>query len=268
MQRKNRRKIAVRYTAAVVLAAGLFLLAACAEKLEPENEVVSETGNVSTMDGYVSVYHPAHLDSSEAWNLAQTEDAVILDIQSEESYLERHVSGAVNVSLDELTDYAAENLPEKDQVIICYCFCGDTGGSALAAYEMLTELGYTHVVYTEPEDEWSYEGTPVFPADEVGTLVIGVEAKTLYEQNAGAILLDVRNDDEYQEKHIQDSILIPVDELEARLSELPDKEAVIIVYCKAGGRSKRACEILADAGYSRVYDMQAVDAWPLELVVS
>ena len=54
---------------------------------------------------------------------------------------------------------------------------------------------------------------------------------------------------------IEGSVLIPVTELESNLSKLPDKDAVIIVYCKAGSRSQTAYNILFTAGYVNIYDM-------------
>jgi len=266
MPPQKRARIFVRLAATLVIAAGLLSAAACARAPEPP-------AGLSDMEGYVSRYHPGHIDSAGAWQLAQSDSrAVILDVRSEASYLERHVSGAVNVPLETLADYAAAHLPEKDAVILCYCFCGDSGGAALAAYEQLTALGYTNVSYVEPEDEWTYEGTLVTPpssdrpAEAVPGLVTGDEARALYEDNPGAVLLDVRNPDEYAEKHIEGSTLIPVDELASRLAELPDRNAVIIVYCKGGVRSAAAVDILTSAGYIRVYNMQRVDSWPLPLV--
>ena len=97
-------------------------------------------------------------------------------------------------------------------------------------------------------------------------IVTGNEAKALYEANPGAVLLDVRNQNEYDTGHIEDSTLIPVGELESHLSELPDKSAVIIVYCRSGRRSNTAYETLCAAGYTNVYDMQQVSNWPDPLV--
>ena len=76
----------------------------------------------------------------------------------------------------------------------------------------------------------------------------------------------MRNEDEYEEKHIDGSILIPVAELESRLSELPDKDAIIILVCKSGIRSETAYGLLSSNGYTNVSDMQAVDNWPLPLI--
>jgi rhodanese-related sulfurtransferase len=94
------------------------------------------------------------------------------------------------------------------------------------------------------------------------TIISGEEAWDINEAFENTILLDVRNQDEFDDWFIAGSILIPVAELESRLSELPDKDAVIIVYCKAGGRSATAHEILTANGYEHVYDMQSIYNWP------
>ena len=96
----------------------------------------------------------------------------------------------------------------------------------------------------------------------------GDEAKKLYDDNPGVILLDVRTDEEYAAGHIEGSVVIPVTDLGNRLSELPDKGAIIIVFCRSGNRSGTAYKLLTDAGYTNVYDMQMVSNWPLPLVTS
>ena len=232
----------------------------------------ADAGQVSTMGGYVSLYDPAHIGSLEAWELMAADSrSVILDVRTEASYLEYHVSGAINVPFEELAGFAADNLPEKDRLIVLYCFCGDKGGSALSAVRLLADLGYANVYYTEPGDEWDYEGSTVDGGAEHDSgprTVSGAEAKTLRDSDPGAILLDVRSQDEYDERHINGSTLIPVAELESRLNELPDKGAVIIVYCRAGARSASACDILITNGYTNVRDMQSVDNWPDPLVAA
>ena len=92
-------------------------------------------------------------------------------------------------------------------------------------------------------------------------LISGSEARELFETDDRMVLLDVRNQDEYDEYHIVDSVLIPVDELESRLSELPDKDALIIVFCRAGRRSAIAAGILTANGYTNVRDMQSIKNW-------
>ena len=240
------------------------------EKSAAQETAPADAGQVSTMDGYVSLYDPAHIGSLEALELMATDSrSVILDVRTEASYLDCHVTGAINVPFEEIADYAADNLPEKDCVIILYCFCGDKGGSALSATRLLSDLGYTNVYYTEPGDEWDYEGISANNSaahDSGPHMVSGAEAKAIRDSNAGAILLDVRNQSEYDERHIDGSTLIPVAELESRLRELPDKDAAIIVYCRAGVRSAAACDILIANGYTNIYNMQSVENWPEPLV--
>ena len=77
------------------------------------------------------------------------------------------------------------------------------------------------------------------------------------------IILDVRTPYEYDMGHLYDAILIPHDELEARISELEGyKNSEIIVYCKAGGRSQLASEILVNYGFTKIYNiLGGILAW-------
>ncbi len=67
-------------------------------------------------------------------------------------------------------------------------------------------------------------------------------------------LLDVRTPEEYKEGFIENSILIPLSELEGRLSEIPADKPVII-YCRSGNRSAQAAEILIKNKFNPVYNM-------------
>ena len=81
------------------------------------------------------------------------------------------------------------------------------------------------------------------------------------------ILLDVRTEEEFAEAHIEGAILIPHDEIAIRAeTELSDKEAVILVYCRSGRRSAAAAETLAGLGYARVFDFGGIIDWPYETV--
>ena len=87
------------------------------------------------------------------------------------------------------------------------------------------------------------------------------EAKQMIETNAELVILDVRTLEEYNEGHIENAVLIPVSELESRLDEL-DKEKETLAYCKLGGRSATASQILVDHGFSSVYNMLGgITAW-------
>ena len=72
----------------------------------------------------------------------------------------------------------------------------------------------------------------------------------------GAILIDVRTEEEYATSHLEDSINIPVDEILDGVMDLGiKKEDVIIVYCNSGNRSIGGYRELKNNGYKNVYDL-------------
>ncbi|NYT00849.1 MAG: rhodanese-like domain-containing protein [Methanocellales archaeon] len=91
------------------------------------------------------------------------------------------------------------------------------------------------------------------------------EAKQLIDSNPDIVILDVRTFGEfYQEGHLKDAINIPIDELPERVGEL-DKNEDTIVYCKSGFRGAQASQILADNGFTKVYNIDGgFDAWKLK----
>lgn len=88
------------------------------------------------------------------------------------------------------------------------------------------------------------------------------EAREFMNSNPHAIILDVRSPEEYEKKHIYKAILVPIDDLRAGdFSKLPDKKAVILVYCWTGRRASDAAEILAEQGYRNVYEFGGLIDW-------
>ena len=93
------------------------------------------------------------------------------------------------------------------------------------------------------------------------------EAKKIMDSNEEHIILDTREQDEFNEGHIQGAILIPYTEIENKAEEmLPDKDAQILVYCRSGRRSKIASESLAKLGYTDVKEFGGIIEWPYEVV--
>lgn len=92
------------------------------------------------------------------------------------------------------------------------------------------------------------------------------EAKSIMDSQDGYIILDVRAQEEYDEGHIPGAVVIPHTEVEARAeAELPDKEQVILVYCRSGRRSKLAAQALVDLGYTNVKEFGGIIDWPYEV---
>jgi metal-sulfur cluster biosynthetic enzyme/rhodanese-related sulfurtransferase len=88
-------------------------------------------------------------------------------------------------------------------------------------------------------------------------------ALVMWEQQRDIAILDVRTEAEFANGHIPGAKLLPVDELEDRLGELPPRDARIIVTCAAGGRSLQACNILAEHGWTNLLNLVGgMHAWP------
>ena len=92
------------------------------------------------------------------------------------------------------------------------------------------------------------------------------EAKQIRDTTNGYILLDTRTREEYDQSHIPGALLIPHTEIAQRAEEaLPDKDQVILVYCRSGNRSKQASEVLAELGYTHVKEFGGIHTWPYEV---
>ena len=92
------------------------------------------------------------------------------------------------------------------------------------------------------------------------------DAKRLMDSGEVCIILDVREQDEYDEGHIANAILIPYGEIENRAERIiPDKDKLILVYCRSGRRSRIAAESLAKLGYTNIKDFGGIIDWQYEI---
>lgn len=92
------------------------------------------------------------------------------------------------------------------------------------------------------------------------------KAMELMDTEEDYIILDVRTKEEYDEKHIPNAVLVPNESIgESEIEELPDKDQMILVYCRSGNRSKQASEKLAKLGYTNVYEFGGINNWPGEV---
>lgn len=88
------------------------------------------------------------------------------------------------------------------------------------------------------------------------------EAKTIMDSGEEHIILDTREQYEFDEGHIKGAILIPYTEIESKAEQmLPDKNKLILVYCRSGRRSKIAAESLAKLGYTNVKEFGGIIEW-------
>ncbi|WP_066894060.1 rhodanese-like domain-containing protein [Clostridium nigeriense] len=86
-------------------------------------------------------------------------------------------------------------------------------------------------------------------------------------KDSNTIVLDVRSQEEYNNGHIENSILIPIDNLEDDAeTKLINKDQKILIYCRSGNRSEKAADLLLQMGYTNIYDFGGINDWPYELV--
>ena len=93
------------------------------------------------------------------------------------------------------------------------------------------------------------------------------QAKALLDARPDAVLLDVREEEEYITGHAAGAQLLPLDELndESALDLIPDLDTPVLVYCRSGYRSNIAAHKLADFGYETIYDIGGLVGWPYGL---
>ncbi len=91
------------------------------------------------------------------------------------------------------------------------------------------------------------------------------EAKLLMDKSEVTVV-DVRTQEEYNAQHIPQAILVPLDQIQSgNFENLPDKSATLLVYCRSGNRSSTAADLLAENGYTDVYDFGGIIDWNYEV---
>ena len=106
----------------------------------------------------------------------------------------------------------------------------------------------------------------------------GTEADRSYEQitqekakemmdTQDVIVLDVREQDEYDSGHIPGAVLLPVGTIDEDTAGkvIPEKDSTVLVYCRSGNRSKTASETLVKLGYTKVYEFGGINPWPYDI---
>lgn len=106
------------------------------------------------------------------------------------------------------------------------------------------------------------------PAEEITYRQVNMdEAITMMEEGSGYIILDVRTPGEFEEKHIPGAINVANETIGTdEIPELPDKDQLILVYCRSSNRSKQASEKLVALGYTNIVEFGGINDWPGETV--
>ena len=91
------------------------------------------------------------------------------------------------------------------------------------------------------------------------------EAKKMMDTEE-VIILDVREQDEYDSGHIPGAVLLPVGTIDGDTAAevIPEKDSTVLVYCRSGNRSKTASSTLAELGYTNICEFGGINTWPYE----
>ncbi len=93
------------------------------------------------------------------------------------------------------------------------------------------------------------------------------KAEEMMAEDADIKLIDVRTPAEYADGHLANSILLPLADVPQEYSTvLPDKEAIIILYCRSGNRAGQAQSFLQNQGYTAVINAGGINTYSGELV--
>lgn len=110
-------------------------------------------------------------------------------------------------------------------------------------------------------------GCAAAPAENAYLQITMEEAVDLMTQEEDYILLDVRTQAEFSEKHIPGAICVPNESIgQEAPPELPEKDQLILVYCRSGNRSKQASQKLAELGYTNIVEFGGINDWTGETV--
>ena len=134
-------------------------------------------------------------------------------------------------------------------ILLLFTSCGDKSVGIIGGAD-----GPTSIIISEKGEEIMYEQISMD------------EAKKIMESEEDYIILDVREQEEFDAGHIPGAILIPYTEIEAKAEKvLTDKGELILVYCRSGRRSKIASESLAKLGYTNVKEFGGIIDWTGEI---
>jgi len=101
------------------------------------------------------------------------------------------------------------------------------------------------------------------PEEYMSITISPSQARAWMESQNNVIVLDVRTAEEFAMGHIRGAILLPLDEIATQASyTIPDKETLVLVYCRSGVRSLNAAWLLVDMGYTRVFEFGGIIDWP------
>lgn len=146
------------------------------------------------------------------------------------------------------------------------CITGSVCGVRVEAVSdpLMRDIRYLDKLVDELAKGKSME--KILPREGIFVSISAQEAKQLIDTEEGCLIVDVRTRAEYDQGHIPGAVLIPDTEIRAQaVRTLPEKDQLILVYCRSGRRSRNAAQILAELGYTNIREFGGILNWPYEV---
>ena len=206
------------------------------------------------------------IDAAGTKALMENTDALVVFPLSPIEFDNRHIEGSVNIVMDMLQ----YDLPEdKERALVFYCL-GIKCVASWRAAEKAVELGYTNVyAFREGIPGWEKAGYPlvtVKPLPDVEVAKISTVELVAMLENDDVVLVDINLKDDARKFHIYHAkrVHIPLDELNASVSQLPHEKKIVVI-CLKGKRAPTAVKYLIGQGYEDVVMVEGgVQRWVME----
>lgn len=182
----------------------------------------------------------------------------LVDARTADEYQVAHLVGAINITEKDFDKSLALLPKDKGALVVFYCNGIKCGKSKKVAAKA-REAGFTNLlIYAEGFPVWEEKGFPIIAGPDYAkkiatTKLPPTQLKQLLKEKKDAyVLVDVRDEFEFAEGHIEGAINIPAESFAAKSGVLP-KEKGIIVYCNSGGRSYSAYRKLMKLAYPSIF---------------
>jgi rhodanese-related sulfurtransferase len=197
----------------------------------------------------------------------------LVDARTKEEYEDAHIVKAINISEKGFAAESAQLPADKGALVIFYCNGVKCGKSKKVA-KLAEALGYTNIaLYSDGFPVWEEKNLTIVPGATYGKKIetarlspADVE-KLIKAGKQDYVIVDVRDDMEFEEGHIPTAINIPAETFAVKSEVLP-KEKKIVVYCNTGSRSYMAYRKLVKLAYPNIYQTLFADWKEAKLAVA
>jgi hydroxyacylglutathione hydrolase len=180
----------------------------------------------------------------------RNEDIVIIDIQTVDNYLKKHIPNALSIPQEDLVKRYKELPKDKEIIVTSAGEKVDTCDTCTQGARALISFGFSNIKnFKEGVLGWESKGYAVIAGNEVTYKNIDVDGlKLKIDDQENVLIIDIRDEEEFNKEHIKGAIYMPFENIISRKDDL-SKEKEIIIYDKAGYRSKLVTESLVKEGF-------------------